>query len=434
MDIGSWRKTAASYTIEISLRMLANMSAIKLRRDALFILTCVLLGLGIALLAVRLWPQLLDRPPVAPATASTPLPIQPKAPLATPQLARLSSGELPAQEPEGVPGLTTTPMVSSYAGAVRASAPAVVSIFTEGKVTERLPLTGIEQLMPGALPPRYRQRVQQSLGSGVIIDTQGHIVTNNHVIEGADKIQVQLADGRSAAAIVVGRDPATDLAVIGIQLPRLPVMQWGRSDKLQVGDVVLAIGSPLGLSQTVTHGIVSAQGRAQLGVALFENFIQTDAAINEGNSGGALVNVRGELIGINTAVLGKNRGAEGLGVAIPVDLVRGVMREILDKGRVVRGWIGLWPVDVGTELAAQLGVTAGSVVVADMYIGSPADKAGLAIEDRLLSIDGHAVRSAQDALAQIALHQPGSSVRIKGERHGQPFTLTVPAIEFAGTR
>ena len=410
------------------------MTADKLRRDALFTLTCVLLGLGLALLAVRLWPQLLDRPPAAAAVPATTALLKPEAPLATPVVARTGSGSPPVEAPEGFPSLTQTPLVSSYAEAVRASAPAVVSIYTEGKVTERLPLTGIEQLMPGALPPRYRQRVQQSLGSGVIIDAQGHIVTNNHVIEGADKIQVQLADGRSAAAIVVGRDPATDLAVIGIKLSRLPVMQLGRSDRLQVGDVVLAIGSPLGLSQTVTHGIVSAQGRAQLGVAQFENFIQTDAAINEGNSGGALLNVRGELIGINTAVLGKNRGAEGLGVAIPVDLVRGVMREILDKGRVVRGWIGLWPVDVGAELATQLGLAAGSVVVADMYIGSPADKAGLAIEDRLLSIDGHAVRSAQDALAQIALHQPGSTVRISGDRHAQPFTLTVPVIEFAGNR
>jgi len=408
------------------------MSAVKLRRDALFTLTCVLLGLGIALLAVRLWPGLLDRKPAA--AVVTPSALEPVAAAHTPVVAR-ANGEGGLEPQAAGPGsVEATPVVSSYASAVRASAPAVVNIYTEGKITERLPLTGLEQLMPGALPPRYRQRIQQGLGSGVIIDAQGHIVTNNHVIEGADKIQVQLADGRSAAATVVGRDPATDLAVIGIKLPRLPVMQWGRSDKLQVGDVVLAIGSPLGLSQTVTHGIVSAQGRAQLGVALFENFIQTDAAINEGNSGGALVNVRGELIGINTAVLGKNRGAEGLGVAIPVDLVRGVMREILEKGRVVRGWIGLWPVDVGAELAAQLGLPAGSVVVADMYIGSPADKAGLAIEDRLVSIDGVPVRSAQDALTQIALHAPGSTVRLGGERRSQPFTLTVPVVEFAGNR
>jgi serine protease DegS len=432
MDIGSWQKLTASYTIELSLRMLANMSAVKLRRDALFTLTCVLLGLGIALLAVRLWPGLLDRKPAA--AVVTPSALEPVAAAHTPVVAR-ANGEGGLEPQAAGPGsVEATPVVSSYASAVRASAPAVVNIYTEGKITERLPLTGLEQLMPGALPPRYRQRIQQGLGSGVIIDAQGHIVTNNHVIEGADKIQVQLADGRSAAATVVGRDPATDLAVIGIKLPRLPVMQWGRSDKLQVGDVVLAIGSPLGLSQTVTHGIVSAQGRAQLGVALFENFIQTDAAINEGNSGGALVNVRGELIGINTAVLGKNRGAEGLGVAIPVDLVRGVMREILEKGRVVRGWIGLWPVDVGAELAAQLGLPAGSVVVADMYIGSPADKAGLAIEDRLVSIDGVPVRSAQDALTQIALHAPGSTVRLGGERRSQPFTLTVPVVEFAGNR
>ena len=200
-------------------------------------------------------------------------------------------------------------------------------------------------------------------------------------------------------------------------------MQLGRSDHLQVGDIVLAIGSPLGLAQTVTHGIISATGRAQLGVATFENFIQTDAAINEGNSGGALVNVRGELIGINTAVLGKNRGAEGIGVAIPVDLVRGVMREILEKGRVVRGWIGILPQQLEPERAAQLGYPAGSVVIYDLYIGSPAMRAGFAINDRILAVDGKPVRSAQDTLAQIANHKPGTVVKISGTRGAQPFDV-----------
>ncbi len=196
--------------------------------------------------------------------------------------------------------------------------------------------------------------MQQTLGSGVIVDAQGHIITNEHVIKEADEINVQLADGRSAAARIVGTDPDTDIAVLKIDLPHLPVMTLGRSDRLAVGDTVLAIGNPLGLSQTVTHGIVSATGRAPLGVATFEDFIQTDAAINAGNSGGALVNARGELIGINTAVLGKDLGADGLGVAIPVDLVRGVMREILQHGRVVRGWIGIALADISDVDARQV--------------------------------------------------------------------------------
>jgi S1-C subfamily serine protease len=198
---------------------------------------------------------------------------------------------------------------------------------------------------------------------------------------------------------------------------------------VQVGDVVLAIGSPLGLAQTVTHGIVSATGRAQLGVATFENFIQTDAAINEGNSGGALVNVRGELIGINTAVLGKNRGAEGIGVAIPVDLVRGVMREILAKGRVVRGWVGLIAGDIEGERAAQLGYPASSIVIEDLYLESPAIRAGLGINDRIVSVDGRTVRSAQEVLALVATHRPGGSVKLAGQRGPRPFTVELPVIE-----
>jgi S1-C subfamily serine protease len=326
------------------------------------------------------------------------------------------------------------PRVASYAPAVQRSAPAVVNIFTQGKVTERLPPTGLEQLMPGAMPPRYRQRIQQGLGSGVIVDAQGHIVTNNHVIAGADKIQVQLADGRSGEAEVVGRDPYTDLAVLRVRLAHLPVMQLGRSDRLQVGDVVLAIGSPLGLTQTVTHGIISATGRADLGVATFENFIQTDAAINEGNSGGALVDVRGALIGINTAVLGKHRGAEGISLAIPVDLVRGVMREILTKGRVVRGWIGIIPVNAEAARAAQLGYPAGSVVIDDLYIDSPALRAGLDVNDRVVSVDGKPVRNAQDATAQIALRPPGSSIKLSGMRGTQRFDTELKVIEMPTAR
>jgi len=225
---------------------------------------------------------------------------------------------------------------------------------------------------------------------------------------------VTLADGRVTRADVVGRDPDTDLALLSIKLKPLPVMPFGRSDQLQVGDGVLAIGNPLGLSQTVTHGIVSATGRSQLGVATFEDFIQTDAAINAGNSGGALINTLGELIGIKTAVLGKNNSldisVEGISFAIPVNLARGVMEEILEHGRVIRGWTGIVPEDVGEEQAQHYGLAHAGVVIVDMYRGSPAVDAGLRIGDTITTVDGKVVHSAQETLAQIAAKKPGSRV------------------------
>ena len=399
-----------------------------LRHTTLFWLAWAAAGLAAALLAVRLWPTLLQ------ADSATP-PGSPAAATATTPVAGLRPAVLAVDAPPAAEATeTSVPRVTTYAPAVRRSAPAVVNIFAERKVTERVPPSELEQLLLGTLPPRYRQRVQQGLGSGVIVDAQGHIVTNNHVIAGADKIQVQLADGRNGEAQVVGRDPYTDLAVLRVKLANLPVMTLGRSDRLQVGDVVLAIGSPLGLAQTVTHGIISATGRADLGVTTFENFIQTDAAINEGNSGGALVDVNGALIGINTAVLGKNRGAEGIGLAIPVDLVRGVMRELLAKGRVVRGWIGIIPVDAEPARAAQLGYPAGSVVVDDLYLNSPALRAGLDVNDRVVAVNGKPVRNAQDATAQIALNVPGSTVKLSVQRGTQRVDVDLKVIEMPTPR
>ncbi len=232
--------------------------------------------------------------------------------------------------------------------------------------------------------PRYRQRIERSLGSGVIVDAAGHIVTNHHVIANADSVRVQLADGRVADARVVGRDPDTDLAVLKIDLTPLPVADFGRSDLLKVGDVVLAIGNPVGLSQTVTHGIVSATSRQQLGIAPLEDFIQTDAPINFGNSGGALIDSSGMLIGINTAIVAKNIGVEGIGFAIPVNMVRGVMDEIIAHGRVIRGWIGIIPEDLSQEQAEQLRLAQSGVVIGNLYVGSPAQKAGLLPGDLLL--------------------------------------------------
>jgi serine protease DegS len=307
-----------------------------------------------------------------------------------------------------------SPDRATYAAAVERAAPAVVNVYTERLVTERV-APSLGDLF-GDFVPRYRQRIERTLGSGVIVDDAGHIVTNHHVIANADSIRVQLADGRSAEAQVVGRDPDTDLAVLRIDLKSLPVAVFGRSDQLKVGDVVLAIGNPLGLSQSVTHGIVSAVSRQQLGVAPLEDFIQTDAAINFGNSGGALVDTSGQLVGINTAIVAKNLGVEGIGFAIPVNMVRGVLAAIIAHGRVVRGWIGIVPEDVSDAVARQMGLAAGGVLVANLYVNSPAQQAGLAPGDLLLAIDGVAPHSAQDALGRIAGYQPGATLALRAQR------------------
>ncbi len=300
----------------------------------------------------------------------------------------------------------------TYSAAVQRAAPAVVNVYTARLVTERISPSPFGELF-GNFLPQNRQRIERSLGSGVIVDEAGHIVTNHHVIANADSVRVQLADGRVADAKVVGRDPDTDLAVLKIDLPQLPVVVFGRSDRLRVGDVVLAIGNPIGLSQTVTHGIVSATSRQQLGVATLEDFIQTDAAINFGNSGGALIDSSGALIGINTAIVAKSLGVEGIGFAIPVNMVRGVLSDIISQGRVIRGWIGIVPEDVTDEQAAQVGLAQGGVLLANLYVGSPAQQAGLRPGDLLLAIDGIDVHSAQDTLARIATQKPGSTLAIR---------------------
>jgi serine protease DegS len=303
----------------------------------------------------------------------------------------------------------------SYSAAVRLAAPAVVNIYVARVVAERVPYNFLQDPF-GEFWPRYRRRVEQSLGSGVIVDPSGQIVTNHHVVADADQIQVQLADGRVAEAKVVGRDPDTDLALLRIDLPDLPSIRLGRSDALAVGDIVLAIGNPIGLSQTVTQGIVSATGRAQLGLATYENFIQTDAPINVGNSGGALINNRGELVGINTAVIAKTLGVEGIGFAIPVNLVRGVINEINTRGRVVRGWIGIATDTVDEARAKSLGLPAAGVVIVRMTSNSPAQRAGLRPGDLILSIDGKAPKDAREVLLRIADTTPGEPLKIEWQR------------------
>jgi serine protease DegS len=390
-------------------------------RAAIFLAGSIIGGLALAFIIVFVDPQLLLRP-AAPTRPST----QQSAPAADTHhseaaVATTASGASgPGREPSSESAVAAARTgngiaAESYAAAVRRAAPAVVNISTARLVTEQITPSALAQLF-GDLRPLYRRRVERALGSGVIVDASGHIITNNHVIANADTIMVTLADGRVTRAVVVGRDPDTDLALLSIKLKQLPVMPFGRSDQLQVGDGVLAIGNPLGLSQTVTHGIVSATGRSQLGVATFEDFIQTDAAINAGNSGGALINTLGDLIGINTAVLGKNNGGdisvEGISFAIPVNLARGVMDEILDHGRVIRGWTGIVPEDVGDEQAQQLGLSRAGVVITNLYRSSPAVDAGLRIGDIVTKVDGKAVHSAQEALAQIAAKKPGSHVQL----------------------
>jgi serine protease DegS len=366
----------------------------RLGRGLTFVVGSVVGGLALAFLIVAVRPDLVRRgaapvlplPPVSPSTPTVPAP------------ARVT-----------------------YAAAVKRAAPAVVNVYTERLVRERAP-PSLGELF-GEFLPRYRGRIERSLGSGVIIDEAGHIVTNHHVIANADSVRVQLEDGRIADAHIVGRDPDTDLAVLKINLTNLPTATFGRSDQLQVGDVVLAIGNPIGLSHTVTHGIVSATSRQQLGIAPLEDFIQTDAPINFGNSGGALVDSSGALIGINTAIVAKNLGVEGISFAIPVNMVRGVLSDIIAHGRVIRGWIGIVPEDVTDEQAAQLGLAQGGVLIANLYVGSPGQQAGLQPGDLLLAIGGTTLNSAQDALARIASAKPDSVLAIKVLRGRRTFEV-----------
>src|SRR5579863_6730553 len=341
---------------------------------------------------------------------------------ARPELIRRSGAQAPLTLLAGPRPTEPAPARVTYSAAVQRAAPSVVNVYTERLVTERVAPSTLGELFGGFLP-RYRQRIEHSLGSGVIVDESGHIVTNHHVIANADSIHVQLADGRVADARIVGRDPDTDLAVLKIDLTPLPIAVLGRSDQLKVGDVVLAIGNPLGLSQTVTHGIVSATSRQQLGIAALEDFIQTDAPINFGNSGGALVDTTGALVGINTAIVAKNLGVEGIGFAIPVNMVRGVLSDIIAKGRVVRGWVGIVPEDITNDQAAQLGLAQSGVLITNIYVGSPAQQAGLQPGDVLLAIDGAAPGGALDALGRIASRKPGSSITLRGVRGGRQFEL-----------
>lgn len=327
---------------------------------------------------------------------------------------------------------TTAPV--SYAEAVVRAAPAVVNIYSAKEVAEpRHPFSDESMLRRffGERNAEPRKRLETSLGSGVVISGKGYVLTNNHVIQGADEILVLLPDGRAATATVVGADPETDLAVLRIELRELPTVTLGRSQALRVGDVVLAIGNPFGIGQTVTQGIVSATGRSQLGLTTFENFIQTDAAINPGNSGGALINTDGEVVGINTAILSRAGGSLGIGFAIPISLARGVVKGIVEDGRVIRGWIGLQVQSIPSELATLFGLDTAphGVLIADVLRGSPAAHAGLHPGDVVLNIDGKAIASIHDLLTIITAQKPGTTIVVSGLHSGLAFQRRVPVAE-----
>lgn len=313
----------------------------------------------------------------------------------------------------------------SYADAVELAAPAVVNIYTT-KVIQQRP----NPLMEDPLFRRFfgdsvvpRQRLQNSLGSGVIVSPQGYILTNNHVTAGADEVLVALNDGRSAQARLVGNDPESDLAVLHIDLQNLPTITINQADRLRVGDVVLAIGNPLGVGQAVSQGIVSATRRNHLGINTFEDFIQTDAAINPGNSGGALTNAYGQLVGINTAIYSRSGGSQGIGFAIPMSIAKKVMEEIISYGHVVRGWLGIEPQDLTARLAESFGLkNVTGVIVAGVLTGGPADRAGIRRGDIITHIAGTAVEDGQSALSIISTTAPNTRVEVRIIRNGASIT------------
>jgi serine protease DegS/serine protease DegQ len=337
-------------------------------------------------------------------------------------------------------GSTVSPAASaegpvSYAAAVARAAPAVVNIYADKTVTEyplRLFNDPLLQRMLGGMTGPGLKRREQSLGSGVIFTSDGYVLTNNHVIAGANDIQVMLHDGRIARARMIGTDRDTDLAVLKIDIDTLPTIKVDPNPP-KVGDVVLAIGNPFGIGQTVTMGIVSARDR-QLSLSPFEDFIQTDAAINSGNSGGALINAEGELVGINTAVFGHNAGAQGIGFAIPVSTAQQVLEQIIEHGRVTRGWLGVHVTGVVVPAHSGLPAAARGATVVGVYPGGPGAKAGLRPGDVLLSMDNKPIIDPSDLRTRAAQAMPGTTVQITGLRAGHNFHTDATLAQRPSTR
>lgn len=332
--------------------------------------------------------------------------------------------KLPAEKVEPLVDTSRSGGVVSYSSAVKVAAPAVVNIFTTQKVKQNHPLLNdpvFREFFENNIPETQSEN-ENSLGSGVIVRPDGYILTNNHVIAQAEQIVVGLYDGRRAVAKVIGTDPESDLAVIKIELDNLPVLPFKLSGN-EVGDVVLAIGNPFGVGQTVTQGIISATGRSDLGINTYEDFIQTDAAINPGNSGGALIDVAGNLIGVNTAIFSQSGGNLGIGFAIPAKICQQIMNSILKDGRVIRGWLGISlvpPKQDDVLKPREIGV-----VIADVLKGAPAEKAGLKVGDKIVKVNEEEILSASHLINYVALQAPNSTVKISVIRNEQPIEIDV---------
>ncbi len=386
-----------------------------------FLLWPALGGIVAAVLIIRFMPAVTSPavtspapPPAAPAALIQPAPADAAAP-ATP---------------------TAGPV--SYANAVERAAPAVVNIYTSKTIE-----TPVNPLFADPRIRRYfgidrvptRKRMQSSLGSGVIVDARGYVLTNHHVVADADEIIVALRDGREARASVVGSDPDTDLAVLQVKLDKLPVITLRDSGSLRIGDVVLAIGNPFGVGQTVTIGIVSAVGRSELGINTFEDFIQTDAAINPGNSGGALVDATGHLVGVNSAIFSQSGGYQGIGFAIPTRITQQVLREILANGHVIRGWLGVEPQALTPELAAALGIPArqngaiNGVVVSGLVRNGPSHIAGILPGDVIVAIGDKTITAPRELIDGVAALKPGTKIKLRAFRRDKEFTVEAVVAE-----
>jgi len=343
-----------------------------------------------------------------------------------PRIAGKNGGVVVLREAEAPSAGATAAL--TYADAAKRAMPAVVNIYTSKAVRSRNPLlddTILRRYFPD-LAERAPARRATSLGSGVIVSPDGYVLTNHHVIEGADDIEVVLADGRELSARIKGVDPESDLAVLKTDGQDLPTITFGTTDHLQVGDVVLAIGNPFGFGNTVTSGIVSALGRNHLGINRFEDFIQTDAAINPGNSGGALVDTSGNLIGINSTIFSQSGGSMGIGFAIPVSLARTVLAQIIKDGTVTRGWLGVEPQAITREAAQALALArTDGVLVRALQRDGPADRAGIQVRDVVVEIAGKPTPDVPQLLARIAELTPGSNARIKVVRDGKPLDVDV---------
>ncbi|MDV2439802.1 trypsin-like peptidase domain-containing protein [Acinetobacter gerneri] len=352
---------------------------------------------------------------------------QPKAPIAA------DGVKMPAEKVEPLVNTSRSGGVVSYSAAVKVAAPAVVNIFTTQKVNNRTinPLLNdpaFREFFGDQLPRQNENEKENSLGSGVIVRPDGYILTNNHVIAQADQIVVGLQDGRRAVAKVIGTDPDTDLAVIKIELDKLPVLPFKLSGN-EVGDVVLAIGNPFGVGQTVTQGIISALGRSDLGINTYEDFIQTDAAINPGNSGGALIDVAGNLIGVNTAIFSQSGGNLGIGFAIPAKVCEQVLNAILKDGRVIRGQLGIQLSATTQTDEDVLAPRQTGVVVAGILKGGPADQGGIKVGDKILKVNNEAVDSVSHLMNYVALQAPGSVVKIQVQRGDQTLQADIKVTE-----